>query len=206
MSNTGIGLGLAIIPLVMFAIAMLAALALYALRSFGLYCMAKNTGMGNPWLAWVPVAHEYLAGKMADRFTATKGRKTRLGFWSVFFLGLALCVLAALFIDLFASVFAAAFSAGSGASNSGMQGTVVAAMMTSLIGFYVAYFAAIIASRVFQCIALYYLYSDFEPDQKVLHTVLGVFGLDWISKLMLRNNVPVGIAGYRPAGQPKYNC
>ena len=51
-----------------FSFASLIELAFYIIGSIGLYSMANNTGMKNPWLAWIPVAREYLLGSLADRY------------------------------------------------------------------------------------------------------------------------------------------
>ena len=41
-------------------------LVLYLLGSAGLYAMANNTGMKNPWTAWIPIARDHLLGSLAD--------------------------------------------------------------------------------------------------------------------------------------------
>ena len=43
-------------------------LVLYLLGSAGLYAMANNTGMKNPWTAWIPIARDHLLGSLAYRF------------------------------------------------------------------------------------------------------------------------------------------
>ena len=37
---------------------------LYLLMAFGLYAMAKNAGLENSWLAFVPIANFYIMGKL----------------------------------------------------------------------------------------------------------------------------------------------
>ena len=58
-----------------FSFASLIELAFYIIGSIGLYSMANNTGMKNPWLAWIPVAREYLLGSLADRYNCTSRQK-----------------------------------------------------------------------------------------------------------------------------------
>lgn len=38
--------------------------ALYVLSSIGLYTLAKNAGIENEWLAWIPIANLYIWGKL----------------------------------------------------------------------------------------------------------------------------------------------
>ena len=45
------------------------AVVAYIFTSLGLYTMAKNKNIDNAWLAWIPIANNYLLGKiMNDRF------------------------------------------------------------------------------------------------------------------------------------------
>ena len=65
-----------------FSFASLIELAFYIIGSIGLYSMANNTGMKNPWLAWIPVAREYLLGSLADRYNCTsRQKKTSFAIW-----------------------------------------------------------------------------------------------------------------------------
>ena len=45
------------------------ATAIYCLKSYGLYAMAKNRGTQNPWMAWIPLLDIYLVGAMVDEMT-----------------------------------------------------------------------------------------------------------------------------------------
>ena len=58
-------MALGIIGLVM-AVAGLVALVLYIFQSVALYSMAKNRGIANPWLAWLPIGNHWIAGSLSD--------------------------------------------------------------------------------------------------------------------------------------------
>ena len=53
-------------------------IAAYVLTALGLYAIAKNRGMENPWLAWIPIAQLYIIGvivkelKFGESFTIPK--------------------------------------------------------------------------------------------------------------------------------------
>ncbi len=49
-----------------FVIAFFIWIPFYVLRSLGLYNMAKNRGMSNPWIAWIPFVSNYLIGEMVN--------------------------------------------------------------------------------------------------------------------------------------------
>lgn len=57
-------------------------IVLYLIDSFALHRMAGNTGMKNPWIAWIPFAKDYLLGSLADRYNDTiREKKTRFHLW-----------------------------------------------------------------------------------------------------------------------------
>lgn len=65
-----------VILFVLFFVGLLIAaisVALYVLRSFGLYRLAVNRGMPNPWIAWIPLAWIYLLGDIADDINYYEG-------------------------------------------------------------------------------------------------------------------------------------
>ena len=60
---------------VMSALVLLLGLALYVLRAVGLYKMAKNRAIRCAWLAWIPVAGDWVLGSISDQYQyVVKGR------------------------------------------------------------------------------------------------------------------------------------
>lgn len=45
-------------------IAFILVIVMYVLSSLGLYKLAQNAGIENPWLAWIPVANMYILAKL----------------------------------------------------------------------------------------------------------------------------------------------
>lgn len=43
------------------------AIVMYVLLSLGLYKLAQNAGIENPWLAWIPIANFYILGKLVKK-------------------------------------------------------------------------------------------------------------------------------------------
>jgi len=69
----------ALIATVIFTIiGVILGIAAYVLTALGLYSIAKNRGMENPWLAWIPIAQFYIIGaivkelKFGTSFTIPK--------------------------------------------------------------------------------------------------------------------------------------
>lgn len=48
----------------LFIFLLLVSIAIYILSSLGLYKLAKNRNIENPWLAWIPIANLYVLGKL----------------------------------------------------------------------------------------------------------------------------------------------
>ena len=46
---------------------------LYVFDALAFYTMAKNKGINNPWLAWIPIANSYIMGKIIDEKVAFGG-------------------------------------------------------------------------------------------------------------------------------------
>jgi hypothetical protein len=47
---------------------LLLAVVVYVFQSIGLYTIAKRRGIQNPWLAWLPIGSEWIAGSIADQY------------------------------------------------------------------------------------------------------------------------------------------
>ncbi|MEE3333146.1 MAG: hypothetical protein VZR54_02600 [Ruminococcus sp.] len=64
--QAAIGIGIGLIIFLLFVIAI--GIVLYIFGSLGLYKIAKNRNIPNPWMAWIPVANSYLLGKIGDYY------------------------------------------------------------------------------------------------------------------------------------------
>lgn len=83
----------------MFSIAM--AIAAYVLQGLGLYTIAKRRGLNRPWLAWVPVANDWILGAVADHYRKTVHKKKTNKRMILLGLNIAELVLAVLCMILF---------------------------------------------------------------------------------------------------------
>lgn len=176
---------------VMFSFSSLISLVLYVLGSIGLYSMARNTGVRNPWFAWIPIARDFLLGSLADRYNSTAMRKnTSLHLWLTILSGIQtplfyfLVIIAIVLSPLFYNVPIL------------LLALLLFLFLASLVG---------IAYKVFYLLSFYYVTMDYEPSRAVLYTVLAFFDLGGILLFLSRHNVPVGIAGRCYPVQPKYN-
>ena len=168
-------------------------LVLYLLGSAGLYAMANNTGMKNPWTAWIPIARDHLLGSLADRYNCScRQKKSMLNVWLTVLSAISLplsvlsVVLTLILLPLFFNL----------ASPLAAMVLYLFSLLLSVVG---------IAYKVFYLFSFYYLMMDYEPSRAVLYTILAFFNLGFIPLLLCRHNVPVGVAGRCEPLQPKYN-
>lgn len=71
----GSAVGAGIITALVFALIILIALAvvMYIFESLAIYRIAKNRGIENPWLAWIPIGSAWIVGKIGDYYLEREG-------------------------------------------------------------------------------------------------------------------------------------
>ena len=133
----------------------------YVLRSIGLHTMAKNRGIKNPWLAWLPVGNYWIAGSIADQYRyVTKGEVTNRR-KILLILGIATIVLS----GVTGGVTNAMLYMGEDAVKAALAFEGIVALVSRVLG---------IATFVFWQIAMYDLYTSCNPEKNVLFLVLGI--------------------------------
>lgn len=125
---------------------LLLAVVVYVFQSIGLYTIAKRRGIQNPWLAWLPIGSEWIAGSIADQYRyVVKGEETNRR-TILLVLGI---------VDIILSGAVAEF----------LSDSAVVDLAVTGVG---------IATLVFWQIALYDLYTSCNPKNNVLFLVLGI--------------------------------
>jgi len=71
-------LALSAIAFLFFAVIFL---AFWVLKSIGLYTLASNRGIENPWLAWIPIADLYIMGLLVGEMDILDYHLDNLGLW-----------------------------------------------------------------------------------------------------------------------------
>ena len=142
---TGAGIAgiFAILGAMVFLIAIIG-IVLYVFASFSLYTAAKNRGVQNPWLAWIPVGNFWIAGKLLDYYFAREGKTVFGG--KVGFALIAVC------------------AAGGGVVLSSFPNSFLSGLGT----------LCYIAAAVIFYIMLYKFYNSVAPDKAVLFLVLSI--------------------------------
>ena len=150
-------------------VALVTRLVLFTLRSVGLYKIARRRGLRSAWLAWVPVACDWVMGSVADQYQyVVKGRvKNRR-------LPLVLLKLSTTILRIIT------VSIGFTWLQIGIQtlmGQIPVGAVTPLIGadvMPVLAWACGVAYLVIRCFAVYDLYRSCTEKYNVLYLVLGL--------------------------------
>ncbi len=190
----------------------------YVFMGIGLMTIAKNRGYDKPWLAWIPFCNVYLLGRVADDVMIRRGKKTSYG---KTLLGLEIAVFAILMVLVIGIVFIALESSGwygftydyhynyyYGDDTSEMLPAVVAVVIILLL-FMLAMLVLAVVQIVFLFIALNKIFSDYDPANATLYTVLSVVGsclslpLYPVFLFVIRSRFPISI--YAPPMPPYYN-
>ena len=58
------------------AVSAVIGIAIYLLESISVYKMAKSAEIKNPWLAFVPVANDWVFGTLAEKYKKKNGTKS----------------------------------------------------------------------------------------------------------------------------------
>lgn len=187
------------ILVLVFVVWAVSALVFHLIKGAGLARMARNAGLPNPALAWIPVANNYLLGCLCDRAVYCRtGKQWRFS--------IILPVLDLVSILGGGSITAALYGISTSYLYYGSDFDITNEGFRSFGGNLFA-----IATTVAMAIALYHLFCDYDPGREVLYTVLSViFGsvAQAILIFVLRDRVPLSAqaGGYPPPyqapGQP----
>jgi hypothetical protein len=145
----------------------------YVLKSLGMYTIAKRRGINNPWLAWLPIGSEWIAGSIADQYQYVAKGKVTNNRIIMLILGIASIVISwfetGASLDSFAGMMDAVMMEDMDAMMAA-SGAAATSGLIALLGAGVS-----IAAVVFWYISMYNLYSSCCPENNVLFVVLSIF-------------------------------
>ncbi|SDN59738.1 hypothetical protein [Acetanaerobacterium elongatum] len=201
---------------VMLSISAVLGILFYILNAISYYTISKNRGYDKPWLAWIPVASDYLKGAVADDINRRKGKASNFRTWLLVlsivtsFSGVIVIVLGIVF------GLGTAFSSGfdqlpnffqhrgfyRSFSASGPSGL----FMTLSPLFSLLLNAVAIGFSVVMYIVLYKTFEDYTPQNAVMFLLLSIFISVTYPFLLLsiRNKPAVSIYGSSNAA-PNWN-
>lgn len=157
------------------AVSAVIGIAIYLLESISVYKMAKSAEIKNPWLAFIPVANDWVFGTLAEKYKKKNGTKSaRFGIILPVLEGIVLIEAIALTIFTVISIKEITGYALDAVNTSS---EMVPEQFMSLIPVIILYFALMavaIAYAVVFFIALWRVYSSFDKSNATLYIVLSV--------------------------------
>ena len=167
------------------------AVAAYIFLALGLYTIAKNRRIRNPWLAWIPVANLWLLGCISDQFHFVtkgeeRGRRKRM-----LTLGIIEAAVAPMMVVLLLGWLLGMFAVVE--SGSGEPGVLVVLMLICLLLVVMALLVALIVVSIMlqvqRCYAFYDLFSSCVPQRKTLYSTLSIvascLGIDLVAAIFI---------------------
>ena len=153
--------------LVVLLVALAFGAAMYILTSYGMYKLAKRRGIKKPWLAWIPVASNWILGSISDQYQYLVKRKNTNRRMIVLILSAANTVIGGAFSGSYLSTMLSMCFDMSEVSE-------IIGAFAALLGIGMLVAALAITTIVFQMIALYDLYNSCSPNNSVLFLVLSI--------------------------------
>lgn len=157
------------------AVSAVIGIAIYLLESISVYKMAKSAEIKNPWLAFIPVANDWVFGTLAEKYKKKNGTKSaRFGVILPVLEGIVLIEAIALTIFTVISIKEITGYALDAVNTST---EMVPEQFMSLIPVIILYFALMavaIAYAVVFFIALWRVYYSFDKSNATLYIVLSI--------------------------------
>ena len=171
----------------------------YILNSMGLYTIAKNREIKNPWLAWIPVGSAWILGSISDQYQyVVKGRE-RNKRKSLLILQAVLYVALVVVMVLCFSIVGDALKYGTSGNIPESVAMQVGMTALAMVGVYLVMMGVAIANMIIAYIAEYDLYRSCDPSNATLFLVLSILlNLNPIFVFLCRKK-ELGMPPRRPA-------
>ena len=157
------------------AVSAVIGIAIYLLESISVYKMAKSAQIKNPWLAFIPVANDWVFGTLAEKYKKKNGTKSaRFGIILPVLEGIVLIETIALTIFTVISIKEITGYALDAVNTSSEMAPEQFMSLIPVITLYFALMAVAIAYAVVFFIALWRVYSSFDKSNATLYIVLSV--------------------------------
>ncbi len=165
----------------------------YVIRALGLHRIAKNSGVENAWLAWIPLADLYLLGKVTGDVSLGNRKLKNTALWLLLvpIIGGVISVL------FYFGIIISVVVAGVSASAAGSAAAIIMPIVICILMFS-AFLVVVLAASLFYYLvygmAYYTLCTKFkESTHSVFYTLMALFVplADAIIMLKLSKTAPV---------------
>ena len=173
-----------------FAIAFVIVGVFYVLQAVGMMGIAKNRGMKNPWLGFIPIGESFLFGGIADNINESYGKKTYFRIILPILSGVGLVAVSLFFVWYFRFLYTFIEMAMYGIEP---RPEHMFAEMAPFLIFYILMLFVSIANTVLICVVMYRIGKEYAPQSAVAYVILTVFFNLYAMSIILfslRNKAP----------------
>lgn len=161
-----------LIIILVYGLILLAGLASYIMTAWSIQSIGKQRGMHNNWLAWIPVASDWVLGKIADEYDGRNGIKRKwakalLTLEIIFLVGFGVAYLLMIVMLVMMSLQ--------------MENSVSAEMTGSMFTIFVVVYAAMIVAVLPGCafaackmVCLYKVFESVVPKKSLKYFILSM--------------------------------
>lgn len=149
-------------------------IASYIFRSLGVYTIAKRRGIRRPWMAWVPVADQYMLGCISDQYQYVVKGKNKNKRSVLLWLNIVMMLLSMAVMGSAVAMMVKAVQAAIGGISEDQMFAVMMSPMMGVMGLSLPMMILSIVTMVFRYIAMYDLYTSCNPANNVMFLVLSI--------------------------------
>ena len=174
---------------VYFAFISIIAIAMYLLQAFGLYGMAKKSGLSRTWRGFIPFANTFLFGKIAEMYVKKDGKRSAK--FGGLLLAFEILTLVLAFVTI-AFTISIIFVLVAAENETDLAYSIVAPMLAMLISCFVL-MGVSITYIVLYYVARWRIFTAFDYNNATVYFVLSIIFsiLAPIFLFVLRNKEPV---------------
>lgn len=157
------------------AVSAVIGIAIYLLESISVYKMAKSAEIKNPWLAFIPVANDWVFGTLAEKYKKKNGVKSARFGIILTVLSVIELVCSAVMLVFMIIVTKNILDMAYGAVENSTE--VTPEQLAALIPIIIIYFVLIAVSMAYLIvtyIAMWRIYASFDKANATLYIVLSV--------------------------------
>ena len=166
-----------------------AMVAAYILMGLGLFALAKNRCIKNPWLAWVPVGNLFLLGCVSDQYyyvtQGQVGNRRKL----LLTLGIAVSAAGAILLSVAIALIAGGIIRGLTMNHLAQLTGYGVLVVVFFVLLTLELAACAVVLQVYRCICYYDLFKSCVPERVKLYSSLSIvascLGIDLVAAIFI---------------------
>ena len=158
-------------------------LVAYVFSALAIYTIAQRRGIRKPWLAWIPIVNIWILGSLSDQYRYVVKGEVKSRRKVLLTLSIINSVLTAAAVIRLIVMIVSFFTGSMQGMNENAMGRLLMEGVLTSLAISVPMLILSIVKLVFECMALYDVYSSCDPANNVLYLVLSIIpGISQITR------------------------